>query len=239
MDVLVIAFVLFAAAVHGSLQLALGTQVLSNTHALGARISHGKLLTLNLLYALGYALTVALVLSLLALLATRLGNPDHVSLLRLLAASLGLIGGAAALLFYFRGKKGTRLWLPRGAASYLDKRAQAAGRPSQALLLGVTAVVFELVFGVVPALGAAVGLSSVQTEYLPYLLAAYCLVASAPLILLTILIGGGHKISTLQRWREHNRTFIRTVIGFGMLVIGLYIYIIYVVGSHVYPGGLS
>jgi hypothetical protein len=39
------------------------------------------------------------------------------------------------------------------------------------------------------------------------------------------LIGGGHTISGIQRWREQNKRFLQFVAGSALIVLGFYVYV--------------
>jgi cytochrome c biogenesis protein CcdA len=53
----------------------------------------------------------------------------------------------------------------------------------------------------------------------------YCLVATLPLIIITLLLAGGHKLSRIQRWRESNKTFLQYTAGIGIIIAGLFVWV--------------
>ena len=46
-----------------------------------------------------------------------------------------------------------------------------------------------------------------------------------------MLIGGGHKLSRIQKWREDNKRFMQFAAGSALLVLGFYMYVNEVVAA--------
>jgi hypothetical protein len=49
--------------------------------------------------------------------------------------------------------------------------------------------------------------------------------------LVAALIGGGHSLGQIQRWREANKGFLQFIAGSGLIVLGFYMYVNQVGGS--------
>jgi hypothetical protein len=45
------------------------------------------------------------------------------------------------------------------------------------------------------------------------------------LLIVNGLIGSGHKISSIQKWRENNKRFLQFAAGSGLLILGCYLYV--------------
>jgi hypothetical protein len=46
-----------------------------------------------------------------------------------------------------------------------------------------------------------------------------------------MLLGGGHSISEIQRWRETNKRFLQVVAGGGLIILGFFIFVYEVLGT--------
>ncbi len=142
------------------------------------------------------------------------------------AASGLLFGlGFAAWMFYFRRDNGTTLWIPRGMASYLEGRTKATSLSAEAFGLGLSSVLGELLFVAGPTLVGALALVQLPTNLQLAGLLVYTILSMLSLLIVNTLVGGGHKISKIQRWRETNKRFLQFSAGSAMIALGFYIYI--------------
>jgi hypothetical protein len=137
-----------------------------------------------------------------------------------------LIGlGVAVWVFYYRRTPGTSLWIPRGMARYLSGRTKSTKSSAEAFSLGLSSVAAELIFIFAPM--AVSALAMIQLEPL-WQIAAVIIYTSISLLSLLIvngLIGSGHKLSGIQKWRESNKRFLQFAAGSGLLVLGFYLYV--------------
>ena len=141
---------------------------------------------------------------------------------------------AVALLYYRFGSKGTSLWIPRSFAVYLEKRAEKTQSNVEAAALGGVTVVAELPFSISVIASVAFLLLSVNMPVDSILiLSLYSLAACAPLVIVTALIGGGKKLSDIQRWREANKYFLQFIASIGLLAAICYIVVYFIVGENV------
>ena len=53
----------------------------------------------------------------------------------------------------------------------------------------------------------------------------YTVISLSSLGIIYALIGSGHRISHIQRWREDNKRFLQFVGGGGLIVLGFYVYV--------------
>jgi len=117
------------------------------------------------------------------------------------------------------------LWLPRGLARYLSDRTKATKQSAEAFGLGLSSVVAELLFVFVPILVSALVLIELSPAWQLAGIGLYTALSLAPLLAINAMIGSGHKISRIQRWREDNKRFLQFASGGGLLVLGFYVYV--------------
>ena len=68
-------------------------------------------------------------------------------------------------------------------------------------------------------------------------IAVYTLVSLLSLAIVNGLIGSGHKLSGIQRWREKNKRFLQFAAGSGLLILGFYVYVDQVVSVTAFAYG--
>lgn len=133
--------------------------------------------------------------------------------------------GVAVWLFYYRRDKGTMLWLPRKTAEYLAERSKKTKNSAEAFGLGMMSVFGEMLFIGGLLLVAALVLSTLPVSMQVLMGSLYVGVSLLSLIVVAALVGGGHKLSSIQRWRETNKHFLQFIAGSSMLVLGFYLYV--------------
>lgn len=219
------AIIAFAALIHASFQLSVSMLTLLSGHAIGRRTSHNKLLQFACSFITGVAFMVLLLISFGAFVLQYTIPQDTPLLVWAIAAGL-LIGlGVAVWVFYYRHEKGTSLWLPRGIARYLADRTKATRSNAEAFGLGLSSSVGELIFTLAPMFIAALVLIQLEPLWQLAGIALYLLISLLSLLIVYILVGGGHKLSRIQKWRERNKHFLQFAAGAGLLVLGFYIYV--------------
>ncbi|MBC7746455.1 hypothetical protein H7Y40_00540 [Pedobacter sp.] len=216
------------AVVHMMFQLGVSVLTLLSGHSLGAHKAHLRLLHLNASYIIGVYTTIVLVTLGLLTLTNVIGLSDHV--LWLLTTVVAAVVGCAVCLVYYRRGKGTVLWLPRSIAEYLSKRAKKTKHGVEAAALGGMTVIAELPFLIAPLLIVSLLLKTESQQYQLGALLAYAFLVVIPLLVVTTLIGAGHRLSTIQRWREDNKSFLQYSGGLGLIVIALYLTVFRIVG---------
>lgn len=232
---LLFATLFLAAVLHASFQLGVSLLTLLSGHSIGAKRSHAHLLKLSFAYIGGVIFLTTLVLSAAGFFASLVSSPREPVILWVVVASLNVGIGFAVTFFYYR-RKGTELWLPRSMARYLTDRAKKTKHTAEAFTLGMGSVASELLFILGPIGAAALLMVRFSpVEQLTGLL-GYILIASLPLIVIVVLVGSGHKISTIQRWREDNKRFLQYAAGSGLIVLGLYLFITEVVTALSHEG---
>lgn len=234
------AILLLAAAIHASFQLSVSMMTLMSGHALGKKTSHARVMHLMRGFIIGSMVMIVLALSFIALLFENLA-PRGMPLLAWSALSgLSAGVGVAVWVFYYRHRHtGTVLWLPRPFANYLSDRARKTKLASEAFGLGIVSIVAELLFAIAPLTLAAALLRQLDTPYQLAGLAAYAIVASIPLLVIYVVVGGGRSLARVQRWREANKRFLQFAAGSALVLLGGYVYVEVVMAQLVMAGGLQ
>ena len=219
------AIIAFAALIHASFQLSVSVLTLLSGHAIGAKTKHTKLLRLTGGFVLGVTVMTMLLLTFSAFLLQHFfGN--HVPLLAWAVCCGLLLGlGVAVWAFYYRKEKGTSLWLPRGFARYLSDRTKATKQSTEAFSLGLSSVIAELLFIIAPILISALVLITLEPLWQLAGIALYTFVSLFSLLVVNALIGSGHKLSHIQKWREENKRFLQFIAGSCLVVLGFYVYV--------------
>jgi hypothetical protein len=143
------------------------------------------------------------------------------------AISCGAIVGVgiSVWLFYYRANRGTSLWIPRGFAQFLAERSKHSKSTAETFGLGLTSVFAEALFVFAPITIAALVLVRLTPDLQLLGILLYSTVSLLPLLFVGLLIGGGHKLSYIQRWRESNKGFLQFAAGSGLLILGAYVYV--------------
>lgn len=233
-----LAIIALSALVHASFQLSVSVLTLLSGHALGNKTAHRRLLRISSGFIFGVFVTTMLIVSFLAYIGLAFRTYAPPALLWALIAGLMIGLGVAVWLFYYRRNLGTSLWIPRGFARFLTNRAKATKHASEGFSLGSTSVLVELLFTLAPAAAAAYSLTILPLPLQLLGLLAYTVVATAPLVVVYMLIGSGHKLSRIQKWREDNRAFLQFAAGSALLVLGFFIYAYEVLGTKFIGGGV-
>jgi hypothetical protein len=213
------------ALIHASFQLSISMLTLLSSHAIGAKRSHARLLSLTTAFTAGVFTMTVLLISTAALFAQILTR--DVSETPVWIALCGLLFGLgiAVWIFYYRREQGTALWVPRQFARYLSDRTKATKQTGEAFGLGISSVFAELLFIFAPILVAGFVLITLEPVYQVAGIGIYTLLSLLPLLVIGGMIGSGHKLSKIQRWREQNKSFMQFIAGGGLVVLGFYLYV--------------
>ena len=220
-----LAVIALAALIHASFQLSVSVLTLMSSHAIGARTRHLKLMRLMTGYTAGAATMTILLITLPAFLLTHFYG-EYTPLVIWSIACGSLVGiGISVWRFYYCKGRGTTLWLPRSMARFLQDRSKATKRSAEAFSLGLSALISELIFIAGPLLIATLALVHLSPVWQLVGIALYTSISLLPLLIVSALVGGGHKLSTIQKWREDNKRFLQFASGTGLLVLSAYVYV--------------
>lgn len=129
----------------------------------------------------------------------------------------------AMVLFYYRRGRGTRLWLPRGAAAYITGRAKRTKSGVEAFSLGMMTAVAELPFALAPLAIVALALQAFSPDSWFQLSIGYAAAVVTPLVFVALYLSSGHTISSVQRWREEAKVFLSWTSAGALLLLTLYL----------------
>lgn len=214
-----------AGLLHATFQLSVSVLTLLSGHAIGNKKSQAKLFRLTTAFLVGASVMTLLLISSATLFSLNLFGPEAAPIVWAIASGIVIGVGISVWMFYYRRDKGTMLWIPRSIAGYLHDRTKHTSNSAEAFALGTMGVVGELLFTLAPLVIGALTIIQLNPSWQLVGLGIYVLTASLPLIVMWMLIGGGHKISELQKWREDNKYFLQFVAGSGLIVLGFYVYL--------------
>ena len=220
-----LAAIAFAALIHASFQLSVSVLSLLSGHAIGARHSHARLTRLMSGFIFGSAVMTLLLLSFACLVLLQVFGSTIPPLMWIIGCGLLLGIGVAVWLFYYRKDRGTTLWIPRTVASYLTERTKKTRRSAEAFGLGLSSVFGELLFIVAPLIVSAMIVITLQPLWQLVSLGVYTVISLSSSLIVASLVGGGHKLSTIQRWREKNKYFLQFAAGSGLVILAFYLYV--------------
>lgn len=230
--------VAIAALIHASFQLSISVQTLLSGHAIGARRSQAALLRLTISFALGVLVMTTLCLTFGTYVSLGLFSGAEVPLLAW-SVVCGLLMGLALAVWtlYYRREAGTTLWIPRGMARFLSTRTKATKTSAEAFGLGLSSVLAELIFIATPIILSSLALVQLAPAWQLVGLVLYVFIATLPLLTVTVLVGGGHKLSSIQRWREGNKRFLQFAASGGLLALGFYVYVEQITAATAFAAG--
>ncbi len=199
---------------------------LLSSHTIGRKRSHARLLSLVNSFTFGVIVMTVLLLSFFALVLTPIvSNLNQPMLPWTICCGLLAGIGISVWLFYYRKEAGTTLWVPRSIAKFLGRRAKATKHSAEAFSLGVTSVLGELLFIVAPLSVATLALLTLDPSLQLAAIALYSVVSLTSLLIVNALIGSGHSISRIQKWRETNKKFLQFAAGSALVVLAFYVYV--------------
>lgn len=220
-----LAIVALAGLIHASFQLSVSVMTLMSGHAIGKRTAHAKLLRLIAGFTLGACVMTMLLVAFFSYMIGSIFGSE--APLVLWAACCGILVGVGISVwrFYYRPGKGTSLWIPRSMAKYLHDRSKATKQSAEAFGLGLGSVAAEFLFIIAPVVISALVLIHLPPVDQLLGVLIYTGISLSPLVVVGGLIGGGHKLSHIQRWRENNKHFLQFAAGSGLFILGVYVYV--------------
>ena len=214
-----------AVFVHACFQLSVSVLTLLSSHTIGRRLPNTRLLNLNFWYILGsIAMITLLQLGTIALLRSAISQ--NTALTTLITLSVVPLIALLMVLFYYRRGRGTQLWLPRPAAEYITTRAKRTKSSVEAFTLGAATAMTELPFIVAPLAIVAFVLEGFASDKWLALSLLYAIAACLPLIFVALYISSGHKISSVQRWRENAKDFLKWTSAAALILLTLYLVVL-------------
>ena len=220
-----LAIVTLAALVHASFQLSVSVLTLLSGHAIGAKHSQARLLRLTFGFVGGVGVMTLLALSFISLIFLHLFGTEAPLFVWAIICGLLVGVGLAVWFFYYRREKGTSLWIPRAFATHLVDRSKATKSAAESFSLGLTSVVGESLFIIAPMAVSALVLVQLPGHWQLVGILIYSVVSLLTLGSVWVLIGSGHKLSAIQKWREDNKRFLQFAAGGALIILGLFVYV--------------
>lgn len=211
-----------AVFVHASFQLSVSVLTLLSSHTIGRRLPNARLLNLNFWYILGTIVTIAL-LQLGVIAIVRSGITHNTGLTSTVALTIAPLVALSMVLFYYRRGRGTQLWLPRPAAEYITTRAKKTKSSVEAFSLGVATAFTELPFVIAPLAITALTLEGFSSAKWFTLSLLYALAVCIPLVFVALYLSSGHKLSSVQRWREDSKSFLKWSSATALVLLTVYL----------------
>ncbi|MDR0591082.1 MAG: hypothetical protein LBG75_00735 [Candidatus Nomurabacteria bacterium] len=221
--ILSFSIILLAALVHASFQLSVGCLLLLFHRNFGGKKTRARTHEYVGSFIVGAGLTIFTVLSALSfwvVSAFHSGIPASFWITEI-ALSVGL--GLFLLLFYYRRGKHTELYLPRKLAKFLSVQIKKANNNHEAFGFGVVSVVGELPFVIIITLVGATSLAELTSFWRPIASLMYVLVAILPLVIIGFTLRSRRTISEVQKWRVHNKNFLKVMSGLCAIVLAAYL----------------
>ena len=240
MDIFVIFLAIgFAGLIHASFQLSISMVTLLSGHTNVKKMNTRKTFSLIDSFIWGVVIMTTLILSTSSFLIS-IFFPNSIPLYIWALATIFMIFiGVIIWSFYYRRGEGTALWMPRSLARFIDKRINKVQIPAEAFSLGVSSVLTEIMFIAGPTLAVSLLVNKLPTNLQIYALMLYVFIASSGVFLTRVLIGSGHSISKIQKWREENKLFMQFCSGSALIVLGVFLYVNIVLPSSIINiGGL-
>jgi len=220
-----LAIVTLAALIHASFQLSVSVLTLLSGHAIGAKQSQAKVARLTFGFVGGVGVMTLLTLSFISLIFLHVFGPNTPHFVWALVCGLLIGVGLAVWFFYYRRDKGTTLWIPRGMARHLSERSKQTKHTAEAFSLGLTSVLSEILFIAAPMIVSALVLIQLPGMWQLVGIAIYAVISLLTLLSIWILIGSGHKLSDIQKWREKNKHFLQFSAGGALAILGFFVYV--------------
>jgi len=226
--------VALAALVHASFQLSVSVLTLLSGHAIGGGHSRSRILRLTTSYVIGAGVMTLLLLSFAALIFANLfGHHAPHIIWQIACVFVALIGVLIWAVYYRRHATGTLLWVPRSLARYLTDRTKVTKDSAESFGLGLTTVFAEIIFIAAPIVMSGLALAQLPAGYQVLGLFIYTAISLLSLGAVWGLVGSGHSLSAIQKWRETNKGFLQFAGGGGLIVLSFFVLVYQVYGANI------
>lgn len=234
-----LAIICFAAFIHANFQLSVSVLTLLSGHSIGKKTAHRRVIRLMNGFIVGAFIGIVLLVSSIAYyLSLFIAHTEYIEKFVASIVCGGMIGlGIAVWAVYYRRGSGTALWLPRGFATYLNKRSRATRNSFEAFGLGLTSLFAEILFIIAPLCAAALAIATIpDVTWRIAGIITYAAISSLPLCIILALVGGGHTVAKLQKWRVTHKRFLQFTAGGSLLVLAAFLFVDRVIGMATYGG---
>ena len=128
---------------------------------------------------------------------------------------------------YFRGSRGTRLFISRKYAQILDQKARTVKSPSDAFTLGAFSGLAELIFTIPLYIITSLEIIEMSVEFSPshLLTLLYIITPTIPLFIIRWRFQAGHNLVDIQKSRVRHKDLTRLTLFASYLAIAILIII--------------
>jgi hypothetical protein len=225
------AIIALSALIHASFQLSVSVLMLLGGHSIGAKQSHARLLRLTTSFIVGSGIMTMLLLSFTSLMIQDFFGFNTPEIVWSIACGLSVGVAISIWLFYYRNEKGTTIWVPRSIAAYLVERTKSTKSSGEAFGLGISSILGELLFIVAPISISALVIVQLSPMWQLLGLLIYVAISLLSLMIVWVLIGSGHTLGQIQKWRETNKYFLQFAAGAGLIILAFFVYVEAILGS--------
>jgi len=102
--------------------------------------------------------------------------------------------------------------------------------------LGMSSVIGEVLFIIAPLVIGSLVITQLPPVWQLLGAAIYTVISLLPLVIVWMLIGGGHTLGRIQKWRETNKYFLQFTAGAGLIILSIFVYVYEILGTAV--GGI-
>lgn len=227
MEVFIVSFsaILLTGLIHASLGLDLGCLLLLSRYSLGSktRRPNTKSFTSSFIAGAG-TITLLLIMSLCFLLINLTGDVLPVCLTVIEICVLFTLG-LTVWWFYYKKGPGTILWIPRPIARFLDNRLAKVENNTDAFSLGLIASLGEAPLNLVLIFFAASTALQLPIEWQLLAVTGYTIITILPLVIFKCFIKSGKNLVRIQKWRESNKFFLKTITSLGFFILAAFIFV--------------
>ena len=205
------------------MQLTPGTFALFYHYALG-KTSAKKADDRSLSFILGteiFVVTVWLIIYFLAFFFFYNASESAREIFVYIMAGIFFAEAFAGAFLYYRKGKSTALFLSRRLARSLDEHIKKQKTRSDCILLGAFTSLIELVFTLpLYIISASILVNSVSLPH-PLIAAIFPIIAVLPLFIIRNIFRFGRNLAEIQRVRVKLKPFVRSILFFGYILLGL------------------
>ncbi len=217
-DLPTLSVVVSAAAIDSINPCAIGVLILMVSVILGGKGSTKRLLFLGSLYILAIFMTYLIAgLGLIYFLAS---VPLYIAeYLSLVVGVLVILAGLLEIKDFFWYGQGFSLQIPPYFAEKIHKFSKNVTVPG-VIFLGAFIAGVELPCTGAPYL-AIITLLSLNFNFQAFMmLVLYNIVFVLPLIIILLMVAGGTKVSSIKKWKQSNKGYMRFAIGYLLIALG-------------------
>ncbi len=217
-DLPTLSIVVASAAIDSINPCAIGVLILMVSVVLGGKGSVSRLLFLGSLYigAIFFTYLIAGLGLIYFLQSVPLFVAEYLSLF---VGSFVILAGLLEIKDFYWYGQGLSLQIPPYFAQKIHEYSKNITVPG-VIFLGVFIAGVELPCTGAPYLAIITLLSLNFDAYAAFLLVLYNIIFVAPLIIILLMVAGGTRVSSIKKWKQNNKGYMRFAIGYMLIALG-------------------